>query len=222
MKIILYGTIFKRNDADAAVKLSYTAENKAVAKFTVSEPRKFGRTAENKLDFWDFTCFGKQAEFLEKNFPAGKPIAIIGDAYHSKDDKGKTYLNLVASEVDFLPKEYGEFEAQVQSPETRAMNQQTAPVQNQAPVQQQPVTQQTQQFQPVQQAVQQTAPQAQQTAPQAQPVAQQTAPQAQPVVQQTAPQAQPVTQATPVQQPAPQPAPQQVFQTPPAEFDPFA
>lgn len=201
MKIILYGTIFKRNDADAAVKLSYTAENKAVAKFTVSEPRKFGRTAENKLDFWDFTCFGKQAEFLEKNFPAGKPIAIIGDAYHSKDDKGKTYLNLVASEVDFLPKEYGEFEAQVQSPETRAMNQQTAPVQNQALVQQQPVTQQTQHFQPVQQAVQQTAPQAQ------------------PVVQQ---QAQPVTQATPVQQSAPQPAPQQVFQTPPAEFDPFA
>lgn len=197
MKIILYGTIFKRNDADAAVKLSYTAENKAVAKFTVSEPRKFGRTAENKLDFWDFTVFGKQAEFLEKNFPAGKPIAIIGDAYHSKDDKGKTYLNLVASEVDFLPKEYGEFEAQVQSPETRAMNQQTAPVQNQAPVQQQPVTQQIQQFQPVQQTVQQTAPQAQ------------------PVVQQ---QTQPVTQATPVQQSAPQ----QVFQTPPAEFDPFA
>ena len=192
MKIILYGTIFKRGD-EPAVKLSYTAENKAVAKFTVSEPRKFGRTENNKLDFWDFTVFGKQAEFLEKNFTAGKPIAIFGDAYHSKDDKGKNYLNLVASDVDFLPKEYGDLEAQVQSPETRAMNQaqQTAPAQNQAPVQQQPVTQQTQQSQPVQQAVQQTAPQAQ-------PVAQ------------------------PAQQPASQPVAQPQFQTPPQDFDPFA
>lgn len=193
MKVILYGTIFKRN-GEAAVKLSYTGEGKAVAKFTVSEPRKFGRSEGNNMDFWDFTVFGKQAEFLEKNFPGGKPIAIIGDAYHSKDDKGKTYLNLVASEVDFLPKEYGPLEAQVQSPETKAINQaqQTAPPQNQAPVQQQPVTQQTQQSQPVQQAVQQTAPQAQ-------PVAQ------------------------PAQQPASQPVAQPQFQqTPPSDFDPFA
>lgn len=122
MKVILYGTVFKRGD-EPAVKLSYTAENKAVAKFTVCESRKFGKTEQNKLDFWDFTVFGKQAEFLGKYFDAGKPISIFGDAYHSKDNQGKVYLNLVAGEVEFLPKEYGEFEAQVQTPETKMVNQ---------------------------------------------------------------------------------------------------
>lgn len=192
MKINLIGTVFQSNKESAAIEMRYGKEDgKPIAKFTVAEARKFGRTDDNKLDFWEVTVFGKQAEFVEKNFSKGKPIYITGDAYHTKTDKG-TYLNIVASDVDFVPKEYTGG-TQAQADPTQAI--QSQPVQ----------TQQTPQPAQVQQPVQAQPVQAQQT--QAQPV--QAQPQAQQTVQQPAP------------QPAQAPQQSGGF-APPAGFDPFA
>lgn len=168
MKYLLIGQLFKKAEDEVAIKLTYSKEGKAIAKFKVSEGRKFGKTPENKYDFWDVTAFGSQAEFIEKNFYEGKSISVYGEAYHSKGDDGKVYLNLVATEVDFVPQDRG---TQNQADPTQAIQSQPAQVQQTPqPTQQQPV-----QAQPVQ--AQQTQAQPVQAQPQAQQTVQQPAPQ---------------------------------------------
>ncbi len=196
MKYLLIGQIFKKTEDDVAIKVTYSAETgKPTAKFKVSEGRKFGKTPENKYDFWDVTAFGSQAEFIEKNFYEGKSISVYGEAYHSKGKDGKIYLNLVVTEVDFVPQDRDK-QTQAQPAQRQQASQQAQADPTQA-IQQQPVqTQQTPQPAQVQQQVQ-----AQQT--QAQPVQTQ-------VVQQTAP------------QPAQAPPQQSGGFAPPQGFDPFA
>ena len=165
MKYLLIGQIFKKAEDEVAIKVTYTKDGKPTAKFKVSEGRKFGKTPENKYDFWDVTAFGSQAEFIEKNFYEGKSISVYGEAYHSKGNDGKIYLNLVVTEVDFVPqdrdKQTQAQPAQRQQASQPAQAQQTPqPVQEQQPVQAQQTQAQPVQAQPqAQQTVQQPAPQ---------------------------------------------------------------
>lgn len=168
MKYLLIGQIFKKAEDEVAIKVTYTKDGKPTAKFKISEGRKFGKTPENKYDFWDVTAFGSQAEFIEKNFYEGKSISVYGEAYHSKGNDGKIYLNLVVTEVDFVPQDRDkQTQAQPQAQQTvqqpaQAIQPQPAQAQQtpQPTQEQQPVQAQQTQAQPVQtQVVQQTAPQ---------------------------------------------------------------
>ena len=170
-KISIVGNIFqKREDKEQgspAISVSYTEKGTAIAKFTVQENRKFGKTNESKYDYWAVSVMGNSAEFVEKHFSSGSPIVLFGEIYHSKGKDGKNYDNVVISDVDFGPKDFSEVNqqpignatvqpapTQVQQTPPQAAPQQ-APVQNQvaqAP-QQQPI-----QNPPVQQPVYQQAP----------------------------------------------------------------
>ncbi len=171
-KFIILGNVFQKDkDAQAgkpAIELTYTREkNTPIAKLTVQESRVYGRTDENKSDFWNVSILGKTAEFVAKNFRNGSPIAMSGEIYHSKGNDGKTYDNIAITEVSFVPKDFSDSQGQAQG------GTQPAPMQTQGtaqPIQQpdpapQPVPAQQTQAQPVQTQAQPT-PQAQ---PQAQP-----------------------------------------------------
>lgn len=168
-RIEILGNIFqKKSDAGKpAIELTYTKEkNTPIAKFTIQEQRTYGRTDDNKSDFWSVSVLGKTAEFVQKNFKVGSPILVRGEIYHTSSD-GKTYDNVAITEVNFVPKDFSESQGQAQG------GTQPAP---------QPAQGYAQAQQPVQaQAQQQTPP------PQAQ-VQPQTAPQ-QPVQAQPQPQA---------------------------------
>lgn len=210
MKIRLIGNVYygktQKEKGEPCIALSYTGSNTPMAKLTVSEPRNWGRSADdkangkNKLDFWDVTILGKTAEFVSKNFVEGSPIIMEGEAYHSKGADGKSYVNIAITEVEFAPKDFSQ---QGQSVGTAAPQGQPAPAPQQ--YQQQGYVQQA----PPQQGYVQQVPQ--------QGYVQPNPPQGGQVVQfqaQQAPQPQQQVQQTPPQQ-APQPQ-QQVQQTPPA------
>ena len=188
MKVTLIGNVYygksAREKNEPCIALSYTKGNTAMAKLTVSEPRNWGRTEEdkangkNKLDFWDVTILGKTAEFVSKNFVEGSPIIMSGEAYHSKGSDGKSYVNIAITEVEFAPKDFSQ---QGQSVGTAAPQGQPAPapqqyqqgyVQPNPPQGGQVVQFQAQQA-PQPQQVQQTPPQ---QAPQPQAPVQQVAP----------------------------------------------
>lgn len=155
MRVTLIGTIFVNKETeDAAIKLKYSDTGVAIAKFTVMEARKRQKTETDKYSFYQVTAFGKTAEFVSR-FTEGKPIVIYGDAYNVKKD-GKTYLNIDAIDVDFVPVDYdfinNHASSQNQSQQTVQQNQGVQP--DQLAYQQIPQGQVVPQGQPVTQVVQ--------------------------------------------------------------------
>lgn len=175
--ITILGNVFQKKEEQAAgkpaIELTYTKEkNTPIAKLTVQESREYGRTDENKSDFWTVSILGKTAEFVAKNFKNGSPIAMRGEIYHSKGNDGKTYDNIAITEVKFVPKDFSQPQQGGGTQPAPMQTQGTAqPVQQPAPAPQ-PV--------PAQQQTPQPAPQPQaQPTPQAQPQAQPNPPQGQ-------------------------------------------
>jgi len=99
-KIILLGRITKD------IELKYTANNNAVANFTVAVNRKFVKQGEERqADFINCVTWGKTAEFVEKYFSKGQMIAVVGElqtrTYDNAEGK-KVYVTEVnVSEVYF-------------------------------------------------------------------------------------------------------------------------
>ena len=164
-RITILGNVFqKKGDAGKpAIELSYTKEkNTPIAKFTIQEQRTYGRTDDNKSDFWSVSVLGKTAEFVNKNFKVGSPILVRGEIYHTSSD-GKTYDNIAITEVSFVPKDFSESQGQAQG------GTQPAPQQAQGYAQAQQPVQQVQQQTPPPQAQAQVQPQTAPPQPQAQP-----------------------------------------------------
>lgn len=187
-KFSILGNVFQKNEdtqaGKPAIELTYTKEkNTPIAKLTVQESRTYGRTDENKSDFWSVSILGKTAEFVAKNFRAGSPISMSGEIYHSKGSDGKTYDNIAITEVQFVPKDFSQPQQGGGTQPAPQQAQGTAQPAQQGYVQPNP----PQGGQVVQFQAQQTpqpAPQPQaQPAPQAQPQAQPNPPQAQPAPQ---------------------------------------
>lgn len=176
-KFSILGNVFQKDkDVQAgkpAIELTYTREkNTPIAKLTVQESRTYGRTDENKSDYWNVSILGKTAEFVAKNFRNGSPISMSGEIYHSKGNDGKTYDNIAITEVSFVPKDF--------SQPQQGGGTQPAPMQTQGIAQlvQEPAP--APQPVPAQQQTPQPAPQPQaQPTPQAQPQAQPNPPQGQ-------------------------------------------
>lgn len=81
------------------VDLRMTANNMAVAKFTIAVDRKFKREGDPTADFFNCTAFGKPAEVISKYFAKGKMIAISGrvqnESYTSKDGNKVTATGII-------------------------------------------------------------------------------------------------------------------------------
>lgn len=90
-------------------EVRYTENASARANFTVAVdgPQRTGGDGrqEKQVDFIPCVAFGKQAEFIERWFAKGKPIAVQGRlsvrSYEDKDGQKKTYTNVIAERVEF-------------------------------------------------------------------------------------------------------------------------
>lgn len=99
-KAILVGRLV----ADADVR--YSADNNAIARFTLAVDRKFKRDNEPTADFITCVAFGKTAEFIEKYFSKGKKIGLTGHiqtgSYTNKDGAKVYTTDVVVEECEFV------------------------------------------------------------------------------------------------------------------------
>ena len=94
-----------RLTADPEVRYTQGTNPTAIAKFSIAVDRKYKREGEPEADFFRWTAFGKQAEFIEKFFSKGMKVVLIGreqnDNYTDKNGN-KVYGTVhVVEEVDF-------------------------------------------------------------------------------------------------------------------------
>ncbi|MBR0139959.1 MAG: single-stranded DNA-binding protein [Firmicutes bacterium] len=90
---------------DPQVSYSASTQN-AVARFTVAIDRAPDRNGNRQADFIGCVCFGKTAEFVEKYFTKGKPIALTGRIQTGSYEKNGQKIfttDVVADRVEFVP-----------------------------------------------------------------------------------------------------------------------
>lgn len=93
-----------RMTADADVR--YSADNNAIARFTLAVDRKYKRDNEPTADFITCVAFGKTAEFIEKYFSKGKKIGLTGHiqtgSYTNKDGAKVYTTDVIVEECEFV------------------------------------------------------------------------------------------------------------------------
>lgn len=88
--------------------ITYRDNGASITKFSVAVDRKF-KNAEGKYDadFLNVVLFGKTAEFAEKWFRKGDPIAITGriqTGSYEKQDGTKVYTtDIIGDTAEFVP-----------------------------------------------------------------------------------------------------------------------
>lgn len=93
------------NDPDLRTAIS---SGDSVCRFTIANTRPKTATKEREVDFIDIVTRNKTAEFVNKWFKKGDPIALVGrlQTYTMVENDGrskKTY-EILASLVDFVPR----------------------------------------------------------------------------------------------------------------------
>jgi len=100
-KVILMGRLTR----DPEVRYSQGATATAVARFSVAVDRRFKRDGEPDADFFNCTCFGKQAEFVEKYLHKGTKVVLTGriqnDNYTNKEGQMVYSVRVMVEEIEF-------------------------------------------------------------------------------------------------------------------------
>ena len=100
-KVILMGRLTR----DPEVRYSQGATATAVARFSIAVDRKYKREGEPDADFFNCTCFGKQAEFVERYLRKGTKIVTVGriqnDNYTNKDGQMVYSVRVMVDEIEF-------------------------------------------------------------------------------------------------------------------------
>lgn len=100
-KVILMGRLTR----DPEVRYSQGASQTAVARFSVAVDRRFKRDGEPDADFFNCTCFGKQAEFVERYLHKGVKVVLSGriqnDNYTNKDGQMVYSVRVMVDEIEF-------------------------------------------------------------------------------------------------------------------------
>ena len=99
--VVLIGRLARDPD------VRYTTGQMAVARFTLAVDRARGRNRDenNSADFISCVCFDKQAEFVEKYFTKGKPMALQGriqTGSYEKDGRKVYTTDVVAERIEFV------------------------------------------------------------------------------------------------------------------------
>lgn len=85
------------------IECRYTANQKAVAKFTVAVDDGYGE--KKRTNFINCVAFGSTAENCEKFLPKGKKVAVQGHIQtgsYEKDGKKVYTTDVIAERVEFL------------------------------------------------------------------------------------------------------------------------
>lgn len=86
-------------------EVRYSANGKAVARFTVACSRRFKTEGQPDADFISCLSFGKTAEFVEKYFSKGKWIGLTGSintGSYEKDGKKVYTTDVLVDNVEFV------------------------------------------------------------------------------------------------------------------------
>ena len=100
-KVILMGRLTR----DPEVRYSQGASQTAIARFSIAVDRRFKREGEPDADFFNCTCFGKQAEFVERYLHKGVKVVLSGrvqnDHYTNKDGQMVYSVRIMIDEIEF-------------------------------------------------------------------------------------------------------------------------
>ena len=100
-KVILMGRLTR----DPEVRYSQGASQTTVGRFSVAVDRRFKREGEPDADFFNCTCFGKQAEFVERYLHKGTKVVLCGriqnDNYTNKDGQQVYSVRIMVDEIEF-------------------------------------------------------------------------------------------------------------------------
>ena len=100
-KVILMGRLTK----DPEVRYSNGASQTTISRFSVAVDRKFKQDGQPNADFLNCTCFGKQAEFVEKYLHKGTKVILSGrvqnNNYTNKDGQVVYSVCIMVDEIEF-------------------------------------------------------------------------------------------------------------------------
>ena len=100
-KVILMGRLTR----DPEVRYSQGANQTTVGRFSIAVDRRFKREGEPDADFFNCTCFGKQAEFVERYLHKGTKVVLCGriqnDNYTNKDGQMVYSVRVMVDEIEF-------------------------------------------------------------------------------------------------------------------------
>ena len=100
-KVILMGRLTR----DPEVRYSQGASQTAIARFSIAVDRRFKREGEPDADFFNCTCFGKQAECVERYLHKGVKVVLSGrvqnDNYTNKDGQMVYSVRIMVDEIEF-------------------------------------------------------------------------------------------------------------------------
>lgn len=93
-------------------ELRQTQQGTSVCSFRIAVDRNFARNGEHRnADFIDIVAWKQTAEFVAKWFQKGSPIVVEGSIhsrqYQDKNGNNRTAVEVLASRVDFVPKQAG-------------------------------------------------------------------------------------------------------------------
>lgn len=90
---------------DPEIRYSQGANQTAIARFSLAVNRRFKREGEPDADFFNYTAFGKQAEFVEKYLKKGTKVVITGrvqnDNYTNKEGQKVYSVQVIVEEIEF-------------------------------------------------------------------------------------------------------------------------
>ena len=100
-KVILMGRLTR----DPEVRVSTGEKQTNIGRFSIAVDRRFKREGQPDADFFNCTCFGKQAEFIEKYLHKGTKVVVVGSVQndnYTKQDGSQVYsVQIMVDEIEF-------------------------------------------------------------------------------------------------------------------------
>ena len=104
-KVILMGRLTRDPEVRYTQGTNSRGESTAIARYSLAVDRRFKRDGEPDADFFNCTCFGRQAEFAEKYLRKGTKILITGriqnDNYTNREGQMVYSVQVMVDEQEF-------------------------------------------------------------------------------------------------------------------------
>ena len=104
-KVILMGRLTRDPEVRYSQGTNSRGESTAIARYSLAVDRRFKRDGEPDADFFNCTCFGRQAEFAEKYLRKGTKILITGriqnDNYTNREGQMVYSVQVMVDEQEF-------------------------------------------------------------------------------------------------------------------------
>lgn len=104
-KVILMGRLTRDPEVRYSQGTDSRGNSTAIARYSLAVDRKFKREGEPDADFFNCTCFGRNAEFAEKYLRKGIKILVTGrienNNYQGRDGQMVYSVQVMVDEQEF-------------------------------------------------------------------------------------------------------------------------